>query len=109
MKITNVEVIPITIPLARRYHNEPGRLRMYDIDQHQAVRVTTDSGIVGYGSQEEGRPLLDDAQKSIGGSGGFSQITGFEEGDLRSVRFEAWTDDGSQDYATAKARLESEG
>ncbi|HAA74362.1 TPA: hypothetical protein DCE37_04485 [Candidatus Latescibacteria bacterium] len=60
MKITNVEIIPITIPLSSRYDNEAGRLRMYDIDQHEAVRVTTDNGIVGYGSHEEGKPVLDE-------------------------------------------------
>ena len=59
MKITNVEIIPITIQLASRYDNEAGRLRMYDIDQHTAVKITTDNGIVGYGSHEEGKPVLD--------------------------------------------------
>jgi L-alanine-DL-glutamate epimerase-like enolase superfamily enzyme len=62
MKITDVEVIPITIPLSSRYDNEAGRLRMYDIDQHEAVKVTTDNGIIGYGSQEEGRPVMDASQ-----------------------------------------------
>jgi L-alanine-DL-glutamate epimerase-like enolase superfamily enzyme len=62
MKVTNVEVIPITIPLSKRYDNEAGRLRMYDIDQHEAVKVTTDNGIVGYGSQEEGKPIMDETQ-----------------------------------------------
>jgi L-alanine-DL-glutamate epimerase-like enolase superfamily enzyme len=62
VKITNVEVIPVTIPLSKRYDNEAGRLRMYDIDQHEAVRVTTDNGIVGYGSQEEGKPIMDETQ-----------------------------------------------
>jgi len=61
MKITNVEIIPVTIPLSSRYDNEAGRLRMYDIDQHEAVRITTDNGIVGYGSHEEGKPILDEA------------------------------------------------
>ena len=61
MKVTNIDVIPITIPLSKRYDNEAGRLRMYDIDQHTAVRVTADNGIVGYGSQEEGR-AIDDVQ-----------------------------------------------
>ncbi len=61
MKITNVEIIPITIPLSKRYDNEAGHLRMYDIDQHQAVKVTTDNGIIGFGSHEEGKPVLDEA------------------------------------------------
>ena len=47
MKVTNVDVIPITIPRAKRYDNEAGRLRMYDIDQQTAVRATTDNGIIG--------------------------------------------------------------
>lgn len=61
MKVTNIDVIPITIPLSKRYDNEAGRLRMYDIDQQTAVRVTTDNGLIGYGSNEEGR-AIDDAQ-----------------------------------------------
>ena len=61
MKVTNIDVIPITIPLSKRYDNEAGRLRMYDIDQQTAVRVTTDNGIIGYGSNEEGR-AIDEAQ-----------------------------------------------
>ena len=65
MKITNVEIIPITIPLAARYDNEAGRLRMYDIDQHTAVKVTTNNGIIGYGSQEEGKPILDKEQVAM--------------------------------------------
>ena len=35
MKITNIEVIPIAMPLAKRYDNHHGRTRMYDIDQRQ--------------------------------------------------------------------------
>jgi L-alanine-DL-glutamate epimerase-like enolase superfamily enzyme len=65
MKVTNIEIIPITIPLAERYNNEAGRLRMYDIDQHTAVKVTTDNGIIGYGSQEEGKPILDEEQVAM--------------------------------------------
>ena len=57
MKVTTIDVIPITIPLSKRYENEAGRLRMYDIDQQTAVRVTTDNGIIGYGSNEEGRAI----------------------------------------------------
>ena len=33
MKITNIEVIPFAMPLAKRYDNHHGRTRMYDIDQ----------------------------------------------------------------------------
>ena len=61
MKVQSVDIYAITVPLSSRYDNEAGRLRMYDIDQHTAVRVTTDNGIVGYGSNEEGKPI-DDAQ-----------------------------------------------
>ncbi len=65
MKVTNIDVIPITIRLAKRYDNEAGRLRMYDIDQHTAVRVTTDNGIVGYGSNEEGRAIDDEQIEAV--------------------------------------------
>ncbi len=61
MKVTDIDVIPITIPLSKRYKNEAGRLRMYDIDQHTAVKITADNGTVGYGSNEEGR-AVDDTQ-----------------------------------------------
>jgi len=65
MKVTNVDVIPITIPLAKRYDNEAGRLRMYDIDQQTAVRVTTDNGIIGYGSNEEGRAIDEEQIEAV--------------------------------------------
>ena len=52
---------------------------------------------------------LDTSQKSVGASKGFSQMSGFEEGDLRSLRFEAWADDGSDAYNKAKTRLQNEG
>ena len=67
MKITNIEIIPIALPLANRYDNHHGHTRMYDIDQHAVVKITTDNGIVGYGdyedrtniSQAEIEPLID--------------------------------------------------
>jgi L-alanine-DL-glutamate epimerase-like enolase superfamily enzyme len=67
MKITNIEIIPIALPLANRYDNHHGHTRMYDIDQHVVVKITTDNGIVGYGdyedrtniSQAEIEPLID--------------------------------------------------
>lgn len=65
MKVTNVDVIPITIPLAKRYDNEAGRLRMYDIDQQTAVRVKTDNGIIGYGSNEEGRAIDEEQIEAV--------------------------------------------
>jgi len=53
MKITHVEMIPIAMPLAKRYDNHHGRMRMYDIDQHLVVKVHTDEGLVGYGDYED--------------------------------------------------------
>jgi L-alanine-DL-glutamate epimerase-like enolase superfamily enzyme len=53
VKITNVEVLPITMPLAERYGEHDGPIRMYDMDQHVLVKVHSDNGIVGYGSSED--------------------------------------------------------
>ena len=53
MKITAIEQLPIAMPLAARYDNAAGRLRMYDMDQHLVVRVHTDNGLVGYGDYED--------------------------------------------------------
>jgi galactonate dehydratase len=53
MKITAIEQIPIAMPLAARYDNHAGRMRMYDIDQHLVVKVHSDQGIVGYGAYED--------------------------------------------------------
>lgn len=53
MKITAIEQIPIAMPLAARYDNHHGRMRMYDIDQHLVVKVHSDQGIVGYGDYED--------------------------------------------------------
>ena len=53
MKITNIEVIPIAMPLAKRYDNHHGRTRMYDIDQHVVVKIHTDNGLIGYGDYED--------------------------------------------------------
>lgn len=53
MKITAIEQIPIAMPLARRYDNHAGRMRMYDIDQHIVVKVHSDQGVVGYGAYED--------------------------------------------------------
>jgi len=57
MKITDIEVLPMVLPLSPRYDNAAGRLRMYDIDQHVAVKIQTDVGITGYGSYED-RPEI---------------------------------------------------
>ena len=58
MKITDIESIPIAMPLAGRYDNSHGRTRMYDIDQHVVVKVHTDNGLVGYGDNEDNpRPI----------------------------------------------------
>ncbi len=53
MKITDIEVIPIVMPLAKRYDNHHGRTRMYDIDQHVVVKIHTDNGLIGYGDYED--------------------------------------------------------
>ena len=53
MKITDIEVIPVAMPLAARYDNHAGRMRMYDMDQHVVVKVHTDNGLVGYGDYED--------------------------------------------------------
>jgi galactonate dehydratase len=53
MKITAIEQIPIAMPLAGRYNNQAGRMRMYDIDQHLVVKVHSDKGVVGYGAYED--------------------------------------------------------
>ncbi len=57
MKITDIDVIPIAMPLAKRYDNHHGRTRMYDIDQHVVVKVHTDKGLIGYGDYED-RPAI---------------------------------------------------
>ena len=61
MKITDIEIIPIALPLAKRYDNHHGKTRMYDIDQHVVVKITTDNGIVGYGDYED-RPTISQAE-----------------------------------------------
>ena len=53
MKITDIEVIPITMPLAKRYEEHDGPIRMYDMDQHVIVKIHTDNGLVGYGDSED--------------------------------------------------------
>ncbi len=53
MKITDIEAIPIAMPLAKRYDNHHGRTRMYDIDQHVVVKIHTDNGLIGYGDYED--------------------------------------------------------
>ena len=57
MKITNIEIIPVTMPLAKRYDNHAGLTRMYDIDQHVVVKIHGDNGIIGYGDYED-RPTI---------------------------------------------------
>ena len=58
MKIAHIEQIPIAMPLAKRYDNHAGRMRMYDMDQHLVVNVHGDNGLVGYGDYEDNpRPV----------------------------------------------------
>lgn len=66
MKITDIECIPIAMPLSERYHNSNGRTRMYDIDQHMVVKVHTDNGLVGYGDDEDHcQPISDSVRASL--------------------------------------------
>ena len=53
MKITDIEVIPIAMPLAKRYEDHDGPIRMHNIDQHVVVKIHTDHGMVGYGNSED--------------------------------------------------------
>ena len=53
MKIARIEQIPIAMPLAARYDNHAGRMRMYDMDQHLVIKVHADNGLVGYGDYED--------------------------------------------------------
>ena len=52
MKITDIEIIPIVVPVAERYDNHHGRIRMGGIDQRLFVKIHTDNGLVGYGDYE---------------------------------------------------------
>ena len=45
MRITDIECIPIVMPLAERYSNHQGRVRMGNIDEHLVVKVHTDNGL----------------------------------------------------------------
>ena len=53
MKITDIEMFPIVMPLARRYDASDGQQRMGGIDEHLVVKVHTDNGLVGYGDYED--------------------------------------------------------
>ena len=61
MKIARIEQYQITVPLAERYDNPAGRLRMYDIDQHIFVKVIADNGLVGYGGYEDANDPIPEA------------------------------------------------
>ncbi|MDP6775394.1 MAG: enolase C-terminal domain-like protein [Candidatus Latescibacteria bacterium] len=67
MKITDIEVIPIAMPLAERYREHDGPIRMYDMDQHVVVKVHTDNGLVGYGDCEDHPQIPEaDVERLIG-------------------------------------------
>ena len=77
MKITDIEVIPIAMPLAARHDDRAGRMRMYDMDQHVVVKVHTDNGLLGYGDYDY---WVDDGSKEyrrvsarLNESGSFSE------------------------------------
>lgn len=55
MKITDVEVIRIYAPLAKRY--EKHRIRLNQIDHRAVFKVQTDNGLVGYGDSDWPEPL----------------------------------------------------
>ena len=58
MKIIDIQSFPIAMPLSNRYKKHDGQIRMHDIDEHLAVKVTTDNGIVGFGDEEDSsRPI----------------------------------------------------
>lgn len=77
MKITDIEVIPIAMPLAARHHDRAGRMRMYDMDQHVVVKVHTDNGLVGYGDYDywvdDGPEEYRRASARLDESGSFSE------------------------------------
>ena len=43
------------------------------------------------------------------GNADVDRLTGTEEGRIEGLRFEYWEDDGSQEYARVKKRLQAEG
>ena len=53
MKVIEVEVIPIALPFASRYDDPQAQIRMHDIDRNIVVRVRADTGLVGYGGEED--------------------------------------------------------
>ena len=53
MKVIGVDVIPVALRLASRYDDPQAQIRMHDIDQHIVVRVRTDTGLIGYGDEED--------------------------------------------------------
>ena len=53
MKVIGVDLIPIALPFASRYDDPQAQIRMHDIDRNVVVRVRTDTGVTGYGSEED--------------------------------------------------------
>ncbi|MDE0221797.1 MAG: hypothetical protein OXJ90_21185 [Spirochaetaceae bacterium] len=53
MKVIGVDSIPIALPFASRYGDPQAQIRMHDIDHHIVVRVRTDTGLIGYGDEED--------------------------------------------------------
>ena len=74
MKITDIEVIPIAMPLAKRYKAHDGPIRMHDIDQQVVVKVHTDNGLVGYGNSEDFPTVPDSAIEPLIGRNPFDFI-----------------------------------
>jgi len=77
MKITDIGVIPIAMPLVARHHDRARRMRMYDMDQHVVVKVHTDDGLVGYGDYDfwadDGSVEYRRASARLDESGSFSE------------------------------------
>ena len=73
MKVIGVDVIPVALRLASRYDDPQARIRMHDIDQHIVVRVRTDTGLIGYGDEEDDASPI--PEETIAGSSGAARST----------------------------------
>ena len=80
MKVIGVDVIPIALPFASRYDDPQAQIRMHDIDRHIVVRVRTDTGLTGYGDEEDDASPI--PEETIAGVVGRSPFD-FVNSDLR--------------------------
>lgn len=74
MKITDIEVIPVAMPLAARYADAAGRVRMGGIDDHVVVKIHTDNGLTGYGDYEDVPRIDESVIQSLIGRNPFDYI-----------------------------------